>query len=163
MTTQVKTRRSKIDKIDLKILQGLQADGRKTNVDLAKDAGISAPPCLRRVRALEDSGIIKSYHAKIDHATLGYNVTVFALVTLSTQAKSELLEFEAAVGAVPEVREVYLLAGEIDYILKIVAPNWDSYQEIHTNSLTTAPFVISVKSSLCIRTGKDEPGVPIVI
>lgn len=154
-------RRQKLDKIDRKILKSLQEDGRITNVDLAKGAGISAPPCLRRVRTLEEKGYIKSYHAKVDQAALGYPVTVFAMVKLTSQAKSDLAEFEEYVKKFPMVRECYLLAGEVDFILKIVGKDWDSYQQFHSEQLTNAPHVISVKSSLAIRAGKDEPGVPI--
>ncbi|MCF8496193.1 MAG: Lrp/AsnC family transcriptional regulator [Alphaproteobacteria bacterium] len=153
--------RAKLDKIDRKILKSLQSDGRITNVDLAKGAGISAPPCLRRVRTLEEQGYIHSYHAKIDHAAMGYPVTVFALVKLTSQAKEDLGEFESYINALPMVRECHLLAGEVDYVLKIVSKDWDSYQTFHAEKLTNAPHVISVKSSLSIRTGKDEPGVPI--
>jgi len=151
----------KLDKIDLKILADLQADGRITNVELAKRAGISAPPCLRRVRALERAGFIKGYHADIAAKGLGYNVTVFAQVGLSSQAESDLEAFEARVGAWPEVRECHMLAGEADFLLKIVAHDWDSYQEFLTSKLTPAPNVSHVKSALSIRTSKSEPGVPI--
>lgn len=154
-------RRTKLDRIDRKILRDLQEDGRITNVNLAKRVGISAPPCLRRVRALEEAGYIKSYHAKVDAAALGYSVTVFALVKLSSQAESELDAFEDLVKNLPMVRECHLLAGDVDFILKIVAKDWDSYQEFHKDVLTKAPGVVSVKSSLAIRSGKDEIGVPI--
>lgn len=154
-------RRSKLDKIDKKILRDLQDNGRITNVDLAKNAGISAPPCLRRVRALEDAGYIKSYHAKVNPAILGYSVTIFALVKLTSQAEKDLEKFEKKVGDWPMVRECHMLAGDVDFMLKIVAKDWDTYQEFLTHELTGAPNVTSVKSSLAIRSGKDEPGVPI--
>lgn len=154
-------RRSKLDRIDKKILRDLQEDGRITNVDLAKRVGISAPPCLRRVRALEEAGYIKSYHAKIDHAAMGYSVTVFALVKLNSQAEAVLEEFESFVKDLPMVRECHLLAGDVDFFLKVTAKDWDSYQEFHKNVITKAPGVDSVKSSLAIRSGKDEVGVPI--
>ena len=154
-------RRSKLDRIDKKILRDLQEDGRITNVELAKRVGISAPPCLRRVRALEEAGYIKSYHAKIDHAAMGYSVTVFALVKLNSQAEAVLEEFEAFVKDLSMVRECHLLAGDVDFFLKVAAKDWDSYQEFHKNVITKAPGVESVKSSLAIRSGKDEVGVPI--
>lgn len=154
-------RRAKLDKIDRKILENLQADGRMSNVDLAKKVGISAPPCLRRVRALEEKGFIKSYHAKIDPAILGYGVTVFAMVKLTSQAEKDLTAFEKQIKNWPLVRECHMLAGDVDYILKIVARDWDSYQEFLTNHLTAAPNVTSVKSSLTVRCAKDAPGVPI--
>ena len=154
-------RHAKLDKIDKKILQMLQADGRITNVDLAKEVGISAPPCLRRVRALEDAGFIKSYHAQIDPAVLGYSVTVFALVRLESQAEKDLEAFEKHMIELPMVRECHMLAGDVDFILKIAAKDWDAYQEFLSKELTSAPNVVSVKSSLGIRSAKNEPGVPI--
>lgn len=154
-------RRTKLDKIDRKILRSLQDDGRITNVELAQNVGISAPPCLRRVRALEEAGYIKSYHAKVDSSALGYSVTVFAMVKLTSQAEADLAQFEKRVREWPQVRECYMLAGETDYILKITARDWDDYQEFLTHELTAAPNVTSVKSSLAIRLAKDAPGVPI--
>lgn len=154
---------SRLDKIDRKIIQRLQSDGRVTNVELAQSVGISAPPCLRRVRALEDAGFIKSYHARVDKSALGYGVTIFASVKLASQAEADLVRFEKHVASLPMVRECYMLAGDVDFILKIVAKDWDAYQELLTNELTTAPNVSSVKSSLAIRSIKDEPGVPIEV
>lgn len=154
-------RGSKLDKIDKKILMNLQANGRMSNVELAKDVGISAPPCLRRVRALEKSGHIKSYHARIDPAILGYNVTVFANVKLTSQAEKDLEAFEKKVQKWEMVRECHMLAGDVDFLLKVVAKDWDSYQDFLTHELTAAPNVTSVKSSLGIRSSKDAPGVPI--
>jgi DNA-binding Lrp family transcriptional regulator len=154
-------RRHKLDRIDRKILNDLQNNGRMTNVELATRAGISAPPCLRRVRKLEESGFIKSYHANLDATALGYSVTVFAHVKLGSQSEGDLRKFEDAVGAMPEVRECHMLTGETDYLLKIVARNWDAYQAFLTQTLTSAPSVASVRSSLRIRVTKETPGVPI--
>ena len=151
----------KLDKIDRKILKDLQANGRITNVELAKRAGISAPPCLRRVRALEKAGFIQGYHADIAAKPLGYNVTIFAQVGLSSQAEPDLEAFEGMVCAWPEVRECHMLAGEADFLLKIVAHDWDSYQQFLTSRLTPAPNVSHVKSALSIRTSKNDPGVPV--
>ena len=109
------------DRIDRQIMGLLQAEGRMTNVELAERVGLTAPPCLRRVRALEQTGAIRGYHADLDPAALGYSITVFAMVSLSSQAEAALAEFEAHVAAIPEVRECYMLNGEIDFILKIVA------------------------------------------
>jgi DNA-binding Lrp family transcriptional regulator len=150
-----------LDAIDLKLLAELQADGRITNVDLATKVGLTAPPCLRRMRALEQSGTIKSYHADIDAGSLGYTITVFAMVSLKSQAEDDLKAFEQHVRALPDVRECHMLNGEIDFILKIVARDLQSFQEFLTSQLTSAPNVSSVKTSLTIRTAKDEPGVPI--
>lgn len=158
MTTQ----RVKLDSIDRKILADLQDDGRITNVELARRAGISAPPCLRRVRALEESGFVKGYHAELDAVSLGFHVTVFAQVGLTSQAESDLQAFETLVATWPEVRECHMLAGETDFLLKIVSEDWDSYQRFLTSRLTPAPNVAQIKSALAIRTGKLCPGVPIL-
>jgi DNA-binding Lrp family transcriptional regulator len=153
--------RVKLDRIDRRILHDLQNDGRMTNVELARRAGISAPPCLRRVRALEEAGYIRGYHAEIDAAALGYNVTVFAQVGLNSQAESDLKAFEDMVGAWPEVRECHMLAGETDFLLKVAAEDWDSYQRFLTTKLTAAPNIGHVKSALAIRATKLSPGIAI--
>ena len=155
--------RVKLDKIDRRILHDLQDDGRITNVELAKRAGISAPPCLRRVRALEDAGFITGYHADLAPRALGFNVTVFAQVGLKSQAESDLDAFEDLVGQWDEVRECHMLAGETDFLLKIVAPDWEEYQTFLTTKLTAADNVSHVKSALSVRTSKQKPGVPIEI
>ncbi len=151
----------KLDRIDRKILHDLQENGRMTNVELAERAGISAPPCLRRVRALEEAGVIKGYHADIDSNSLGFGVTVFAQVGLSNQAEHDLKKFEDLVRGWPLVRECYLVSGEADYVLKIVAEDWDAYQKFLTSHLTTAPNVSHIKSALGIRVAKHKPGVPV--
>jgi DNA-binding Lrp family transcriptional regulator len=155
--------RIKLDRVDRQILSDLQADGRITNVDLARRAGISAPPCLRRVRALEESGIIRGYHATVSPGALGYNVTVFAQVALSSHAEADLRGFEERVSAWPEVRECYMLAGETDFLLKVVARDWEDYQQFLTIRLTAAPNVVHVTTALAIRAAKQEPGVPIAV
>ncbi|MDR3519048.1 MAG: Lrp/AsnC family transcriptional regulator [Azospirillaceae bacterium] len=154
-------RRVKLDRIDRRILRDLQTDGRMTNVELARRAGISAPPCLRRVRALEEAGFIRGYHADINPEALGFGVTVFAQVGLSSQAELDLKKFEDLVKDWPLVRECNMLAGETDFLLKIVAEDWDAYQRFLTTRLTAAPNVSHVKSALAIRTSKFDPGVPI--
>ena len=156
-------RRVKLDRIDRQILHDLQADGRATNVELAKRAGISAPPCLRRVRALEEAKVIRGYHADVDPEELGFGVTVFALVGLQSQAEPDLRAFEELTLAWEEVRETHMLAGETDFLLKIVATDWDSYQRFLTTRLTAAPNVAHVRSALAIRAAKQLPGVPIAV
>lgn len=150
-----------LDRIDRQILSLLQADGRMTNVELADRVGLTAPPCLRRVRALEEAGAIKGYHAELDPATLGYPITVFAMVSLKSQAEADLKAFEDHIATLPEVRECYMLNGEIDFILKVVAKDLQSFQQFLTSKLTPAPNVVSVKTSLTIRTSKNLPGVPL--
>lgn len=150
-----------LDAVDLQILKDLQLDGRMTNVKLAENAKISAPPCLRRVRALEEAGIIEGYHATLNQKALGFQVTIFAQVGLSSQSDADLRAFEAKVKEWPLIRECHLIAGEADFFLKIVARNWDEYQQFHSSQLTTLPIVASVKSKLVIRTSKQQPGVPV--
>jgi DNA-binding Lrp family transcriptional regulator len=149
------------DAIDLKLLSELQENGRITNVELATKVGLTAPPCLRRMRTLEQSGAIRGYHADIDPSALGYSIMVFAMVSLKSQAEEDLRGFESHVRALPEVRECHMLNGEIDFILKIVAHDLQTFQDFLTSKLTSAPNVSSVKTSLTIRTAKDEPGVPV--
>jgi DNA-binding Lrp family transcriptional regulator len=150
----------KLDTIDRKILAELQADGRMTNVELSRRVVISAPPCLRRVRALEEDGFIRGYHARVDPRALGFEVAVFAMVGLQKQAEADLVAFENRCRDWPLVRECHMLNGEIDFLLKCVAPDLSSFQSFLTGALTAAPNVASVKTSLVIRAAKNEPGVP---
>ena len=150
----------KLDEIDRQILAELQADGRMTNVELARRVGISAPPCLRRVRALEEAGFINGYHADVDARQLGFEVQVFAMVGLQSQAEADLSAFEDRCRDWPLVRECHMLNGEVDFVLKCVAPDLSSFQNFLTEDLTTADNVGSVKTSLVIRVAKDTPGVP---
>ena len=131
-----------------------------TNVELAKRVGISAPPCLRRVRTLEEQGFIRGYHADVDARELGFEVQVFAMVGLNSQAEADLSAFEDRCRAWSLVRECHMLNGEVDFVLKCVAPDLSSFQSFLTGQLLTAPNVASVKTSLVIRNAKDDPGVP---
>jgi len=151
---------TRLDEIDRKILAELQADGRMTNVELARRVGISAPPCLRRVRTLEENGYIRGYHARVDARELGFEVQVYAMVGLQSQAEADLSAFEARCRAWPLVRECHMLNGEVDFMLKCVAPDLSTFQRFLTGELTAADNVASVKTSLVIRCAKDEPGVP---
>jgi DNA-binding Lrp family transcriptional regulator len=150
-----------LDQIDRNILAILQDEGRITNVELAGRVGLTAPPCLRRVRTLEETGVIRGYHAELEPAALGFGITVFAMVSLKSQAEADLLAFEEHVAALPEVRECHMLNGEIDFVLKIVAHDLQAFQHFLTSHLTPAPNVGSVKTSLTIRTAKQIPGVPV--
>ncbi len=151
---------SKLDPIDRMILAELQADGRMTNVELAKRVGISAPPCLRRVRTLEEAGFIRGYHADVNARDLGFEVQVFAMVGLQSQAEVDLSAFEERCRNWPLVRECHMLNGEVDFVLKCAAPDLSTFQTFLTEQLTAADNVASVKTSLVIRGAKDEPGVP---
>ena len=151
----------KLDRIDRKILSELQKDGRITNVELAERVGISAPPCLRRVRALEDNNFIMGYHAHLDANILGYGVTVFAQVGLASQSEADLKRFIEQTQGWGQVRECYMVAGEADFLLKIVAADWDDYQQFLTQHLTATPNVSHIKSSLTVKLCKYEPGIPV--
>lgn len=151
----------RLDAIDWKILKELQDDGRITNVELSRRVGISAPPCLRRVRALEESGVIRAYRALLDEKALGYDLTAFAFVSLRSQAETDLSVFEERVRTWPIVREAWMLSGEIDFILKCVAPTLRTFQTFVINELTAAPQVASVRTALSIRETKNLPMVPI--
>jgi DNA-binding Lrp family transcriptional regulator len=153
----------KLDSIDLRILTELQANGRITNVELSRRAKITAPPCLRRMRALEKAGYIKGYHADLEPKLLGFEVTGYVFVGLSSQADADLRKFEEQTRAWPEVRECYMLSGEVDFLLKCVAKDLSSFQSFITDTLTASRNVASVKSSLVIHSSKNEPGVPLDI
>ena len=151
---------ARLDAIDRRILEELQQDGRITNVDLSGRLGISAPASLRRTRALEQAGLIKGYRALLDEKLLGYQVTAFAMVHLTSQAEADLKEFESFVRSRPLVRECWMLSGEIDFILKCVAPDLTAFQAL-VAELTAAPHVRNVKTSLTLRNCKDAAMVPL--
>lgn len=149
-----------LDAIDWKILAELQADGRITNVELARRVGVSAPPCLRRVRALEEAGIIQGYRALLDEKALGFDLTAYVFVGLDSQAEADLVAFGERVKAWPIVREGHLASGEIDFVLKCVAPDLRAFQAFVIEELTKTAHVESVRTSLVLRRVKDEPAVP---
>ncbi|MGE3623181.1 MAG: Lrp/AsnC family transcriptional regulator [Bdellovibrionales bacterium] len=151
----------KLDRIDLRILRELQKDGRMTNVDLAKHVGISAPPCLRRVRALEESGFIRGYHADVAADKLGFGITVFTLVSLTNHTENDLNNFAKLCESWPQVRECYMMTGDADFIIKIVAEDWEAFQNFLTHKLAGAPNVAHYKSAPAMQRTKYEPGVPI--
>jgi len=150
-----------LDATDWKIIKELQADGRMTNIALANRIGLSAPPCLRRVRALEEAGLITGYAATVDEEALGFRLTAFAMVRLHNQAENDLRTFENRVLGWPIVREAHMLSGESDFMLKCVARDLPAFQEFVLTELTAAPNVASVKTYLTIRRAKREPGIPI--
>ena len=150
--------KSTLDATDWRILKELQAEGRMTNIKLARRVGISAPPCLRRVRALEEAGVIEGYRCLINGKKVGFELTAFAMIGLLSQAEADLLAFEKRVRGWPIVRECHMLSGETDFILKCVAPDLASFQDFVIHQLTAAPNVDGVKTSLAIRRSKYEPG-----
>ena len=149
-----------LDELDLRILGELQADGRMTNVELARRVGLSAPPCLRRVRRLEEEGIIRGYHADLDPVSLGYEITFFALVGLESQKEAVLAGFEAEVVGWPEVRECHMIRGGGDFLLRLVARD-TAHENALTARLTAMAPVARVQTLQTIRTAKDESGVPV--
>lgn len=152
--------RVKLDAIDRRILRDLQDDGRITNVELAQHAGISAPPCLRRVRALEESGFIHGYHAEIDGNLMGFKEVFFALVGLDSQSQTVLRQFEEIMAGWPEVRECHMIRGGGDFLLKVVARDKEHRDQL-TMGITEAPHVTTVTTLETIRTSKNKPGVPV--
>ena len=153
----------RLDAIDWRILKELQGDGHMTNVALANRVGLSAPPCLRRVRALEEAGLIAGYTVLLDEPALGFVLAAFAMVGLHNQAEAELRAFENLVLGWPLVREAYMLSGESDFMLKCVSRDLPTFQGFVLNELTAAPNVASVKTFLTIRRAKRDPGVPITL
>lgn len=151
----------KLDSTDWRILKELMADGSLTNVALAGKVGLSAPPCLRRVRSLEEAGIVTGYTALVDERALGFELTAFAMVGLHNQSESDLRTFENRILGWPIVREAYMLSGESDYILRCVSRDLTSFQDFILKELTAVPNVASVKTTLAIRRAKLAPGVPV--
>jgi DNA-binding Lrp family transcriptional regulator len=149
-----------LDAIDRRILAELQADGRMTNVELARRAGISAPPCLRRVRRLEEAGIIRGYHADSDPHLLGWEITFFAIVGLESQKEAVLSAFEAMVAEWPEVRECHMIRGGGDFLIRLVARD-TAHENLLTQKLTGAASVARVQTLQTIRTSRALAGVPL--
>ena len=151
----------KIDATDRAILTALQGDGRMTNVELAERVHLSESACLRRVRLLEDNGVIERYTMLVSPAAVGINGNVFAEITLNSQKQEDLDAFEAAVRAVPEVMECYLVTGEYDYLLRVVARDTVDYERIHHEHLTRLPGVARVKTSFTLRTVAKKTELPL--
>lgn len=145
-----------LDAIDWKILRELQEDGRITNVELSRRVGISAPPCLRRVKRLEETGIIRGYRALLDGPALGCGVVAFCLVGLHHQADSELKVFAERTRKWPIVRRAWMVSGESDFMLHCVARNLETFQTFVIEELTSAPNVDTVRTALTIRQVKDD-------
>ncbi len=150
----------RLDAIDWRILRELQGDGRITNLALAEKVGLSPPPCLRRVRALEEAGVITGYTVLMDEKMLGFSIEAFVLVGLHNQSEADLRAFENRILAWPFVRQAHMLSGESDYILQCMAPDLDSFHDFVLREVTSVPNVASVKTHLAIKRAKREPGVP---
>jgi DNA-binding Lrp family transcriptional regulator len=148
-----------LDEIDRRIIAELQEDGRMTNVELAKRAGISPPPCLRRVRRLEEAGYIQRYHAATDRHKLGWQIAFFVIVGLESQKQTVLSTFESFAASWPEVRECHMIRGGGDFLLKLVARD-AAHENQLTARLTAAPNVARVQTLQTIRTSRALAGVP---
>ncbi len=151
--------RHQLDDIDRNILLEMQADGSLTNVELARRVGISPPPCLRRVNALEKAGFIKGYRTLLDARQLGFGVSCFAMVQLRSTTKVDIDAFQARIGAWSAVRESWTLSGDIDFILKCIFPNLEAFQAF-VSELTALPNIASVRTALALAKVKDLPLVP---
>ncbi len=152
---------TKLDKVDAIILSNMQEDGRMTNIELSRRAGISAPPCLRRVKNLENQNIIMGYNAVLNAQLLGFNIVVYAEVALTSQNDADLRSFEEQVQQWPMVRECHMITGGADFLLKIVAKDFDEYQGFLSNELTTFSKVSQVKTRMVVRSSKNLSGVPV--
>ncbi|AXY22915.1 MULTISPECIES: Lrp/AsnC family transcriptional regulator [Komagataeibacter] len=153
-------RMADLDAIDRRIVAELQLDGRMTNVELARRVGISAPPCLRRMRRLEEDHVIRGYHADTDAARLGWSITLFALIGLDSQKEAVLSAFENQVSAWPEVRECHMIRGGGDFLVRLMARD-ATHENLLTRQLTEAPHVVRVQTLQTIRTSLNRPGVPV--
>jgi len=150
-----------LDRYDRLILDALQRDGRISNVELASLVNLSESACLRRVRALEASGIIERYVALLNQKQAGLSGNVFVNIALNREEQSELAAFEEAVQALPEVMECYLMTGEFDYLLRVVVRDMADFERIHNEALTRLPGVARVNSSVAIRTVRKTTELPV--
>lgn len=152
-----------LDDIDRRILAALQRDGRMTTQELADRVGLSASPCARRVRLLEEAGIIKGYVAVLDQARVGLPISVFASVKLERQREEELDRFSDAVTRWPEVADCYLMTGQRDYLLRIVVPDLESYERFLKDKLTRLKGVAAIESSFALGQIKRSNALPIEV
>ena len=150
-----------LDRVDRLILETLQRDARITNAALAEKVSLSESACLRRVRALETSGLISGYGARIDQVKAGLPVNVFVSITLDRQDQTDLQTFEEAVRRIPEVMECYLMTGEHDYLLRLVVTDMADFERVHAQHLTRLPSVARVHSSFAMRTVTRAGGLPL--
>jgi DNA-binding Lrp family transcriptional regulator len=149
-----------LDDIDRRILDRLQRDGRLSNTDLAQEVGLSPSPCWRRVKALEEAGVIRGYTAQLDAKAVGLSVTVFMSVSLTTQVEKALQAFERAAAERPEVMECYLMTGDSDYLLRIVVPDLEAYERF-VMDFTKIVGIAQIRSSLALRTVKQGAALPL--
>jgi DNA-binding Lrp family transcriptional regulator len=152
---------SVLDTVDRRIVRQLQSNGRISNVDLADGVGLSPAPCLRRVRALEDRGVIRGYAARVDQSAVGLPINVFVQVTLEKQVEHNLDDFEAEVSRRPEVMECYLMTGDADYFLRVVVPDLPAYERFLKRHLTRIPAVANIRSSFALKQVLQRSELPL--
>ena len=151
----------KLDDYDRNILRELQRDGRMSNADLARTVNLSESACLRRLRLLEERGVVHSYAANVNPSAVGLSMNVFVTLSLSAQSQAALTAFEEAVARIPEVMECYLMTGSADYMLRMVARDVEDLERLHAQRLTRIPGVSRVTSSIAMRTVVKRDGLPI--
>jgi DNA-binding Lrp family transcriptional regulator len=151
----------RLDRTDQSILVELQREGRLSNRELAERVHLSESACLRRVRALEEAGVIDRYTAVINQAKVGLPGNVFVSITLNRQEQADLAAFEAAVKRVPEVMECYLMTGQQDYLLRVVVSDPGDFERLHSQHLTRLPGVARVQSSFALRTVRKGAELPL--
>jgi len=159
----MKHAKNDLDEIDRRILASLQAYARLRNVELAEQVGLSASPCLRRVKRLEETGVIRGFATLVDPEAVGLPVSVFVQVTLERQSEAALETFESHIAEWPEVMECYLMTGDADYLLRVVAADLTAYQEFLMNKLTRVEGVASIKSSFALRRIAYRTALPVDI
>ncbi|MCY1205341.1 Leucine-responsive regulatory protein [compost metagenome] len=151
----------KLDSLDYRILGALQRDGRLTNVQLANEIGLSASPCLRRVRLLEEAGVIRGYHASLDRDQVGLGLTVFVGIKVERHHQEQADAFREAVISLPEVISAHLVSGEADFLLQVVVPDLRAYEHFLTGTLLKLPGVSDIRSSFAIQTVKAASPLPL--
>lgn len=154
-------RKLELDDKDRRILKELQADGRLTNAELAERVALSPSACLRRVQILMESGLVAGTHLVLDQKAAGFEGTAYVSITLDGQDRAKLDSFEAKVGRIPEIQECYLLAGQADFLLRIVFRDMDDLERIHAEVLTRLPGVVRVQSTMALRTVKRTTSLPV--
>jgi DNA-binding Lrp family transcriptional regulator len=150
-----------LDAIDRKILRTLQADGRATNVDLSAAVHLSAPQCFRRVRTLEERGVIRGYRAQVDAASLGLGVTAYVSVTIDGGQFGQVRRIEAQICDFPQILECHTVSGDHDYLLKVVARDLKSLSQFLTDRLMQVPGVDDVRSMICLEEIKPAAPLPV--
>lgn len=156
-------RKIELDSLDRRILEVIQTDGRVSNADLADKVGLSPSACHRRLRRLEEEGVVEGYAALLSPAAVGRGASVFVSITLDRQQEQDLARFEEQVRTCPEVMECYLMAGDSDYLLRVVVADGADYERLHTQVLTRLPGVARVRSAFTLRTVAKRTALPMAL